>query len=89
MGGSLRIPKIQEFLKDFSNGKELNTSINPDETIAYEAAVQEAILPGDKSENVKDSLLLDATWYWHLPLGIEAAGGVMAVFTQHNTVIPT
>lgn len=87
MGGSLRIPKIQEFLEDFSNGKELNTSINPDETIAYEAAVQEAILSGDKS--VKDSLLLDATWYWCLPLGIEAAGGVMAVFTQHNTVIPT
>lgn len=86
MGSSLRIAKIQKFLKDFFNGKELNTSINPDETIAYEVAVQEIILSGDKSENVKDLLLLDAT---SLPLGIEAAGGVTTVFTQHNTVIPT
>ncbi|KAK7803723.1 hypothetical protein U0070_011891 [Myodes glareolus] len=62
--------------------KKLNTSINPDETIAYEVAVQEVILSGDKSENVKDLLLLDAT---SLPLGIEAAGGVMTVFTQRNT----
>lgn len=86
MGGSFRIPKIQEFLKDFFNGKELKTSINPDETIAYDAAIQEVILSGDKSENVKDLLLLDVT---PLPLGTEAAGGVMTVFTQHNTVIPT
>ncbi len=58
-GGSTRIPKIQKLLQDFFNGKELNKSINPDEAVAYGAAVQAAILMGDKSENVQDLLLLD------------------------------
>ncbi|MGH0155195.1 UNVERIFIED_CONTAM: hypothetical protein FKN15_055963 [Acipenser sinensis] len=59
VGGSTRIPKIQKLLQDFFNGKELNKSINPDEAVAYGAAVQAAILSGDKSENVQDLLLLD------------------------------
>ena len=59
VGGSTRIPKVQKLLQDFFNGKELNKSINPDEAVAYGAAVQAAILTGDKSEEVKDVLLLD------------------------------
>merc|ERR1711887_302210 len=61
VGGSTRIPKIQKLLQDFFNGKELNKSINPDEAVAYGAAVQAAILCGDKSETVQDLLLLDVT----------------------------
>jgi len=86
VGGSTRIPKIQKLLQDFVNGKELNKSINPDEAVAYGAAVQAAILTGDQSEAVKDLLLLDVA---PLSMGIETAGGVMTPLIKRNTTIPT
>ena len=86
VGGSTRIPKIQKLLQDFFNGKELNKSINPDEAVAYGAAVQAAILSGVKDESVQDVLLVDVA---PLSLGIETAGGVMTKLIERNTKIPT
>lgn len=85
VGGSTRIPKIQNMLKDYFNGKELNKSINPDEAVAYGAAVQGGILSGDASEATKDVLLLDVA---PLSLGIETAGGIMTPLIKRGTTIP-
>merc|ERR1712100_1006638 len=83
VGGSTRIPKIQEMIKDFFNGKEANRGINPDEAVAYGASVQAGILSG---EGGVDLLLLDVT---PLSLGIASSGGAMSPLITRNTVIPT
>lgn len=87
VGGSTRIPKIQKMVSDFFNGKEPNKSINPDEAVAYGAAVQAAILSGDtSSKSTNEILLLDVA---PLSTGIETAGGVMTPLIKRNTTIPT
>ena len=86
VGGSTRIPKIQALLQDYFEGKELNKSINPDEAVAYGAAVQAALLPECKNAAVPDLLLIDVT---PLSLGIEITAGRMIVIIERNSTLPT
>lgn len=86
VGGSTRIPKIQQLLQDYFNGKPLCRDINPDEAVAYGATVQSAILSGEKNEKLEQVLLLDVT---PLSVGLETSGGVMTPLIPRNTTIPT
>ena len=86
VGGSSRIPKVQSLLSNYFNGKELSKAINPDEAVAYGAAVQAAILSGHESQATSEILLLDVT---PLSLGIETAGGVMTKLIPRNTTVPS
>jgi heat shock protein 5 len=86
VGGSTRIPKVQELLKNYFNGKEPNRGVNPDEAVAYGAAVQAALLSGVKDSKTQGLILLDVT---PLSLGIETAGGVMTKLIGRNSVVPT
>lgn len=85
VGGSTRIPKIRQILTDFFHGKNLNSEINPDEAVAYGAAVQAAILNGDNPE-LSETLVIDVT---PLSLGIETVGGVMTKIIERNSAIPS
>lgn len=86
VGGSTRIPKIQKLLSDFFHGKELNKSINPDEAVAYGAAVQAAILTGVQDEKMDTMVIIDVA---PLTLGVETAGGILAPLIPRNQTIPT
>ena len=86
VGGSTRVPKVQQLLKEYFNGKELCQSVNPDEAVAYGAAVQGAVLGGVKDEKLESLIVLDVT---PLTLGIETSGNIMTPLIKRNTTIPT
>jgi heat shock 70kDa protein 1/2/6/8 len=86
VGGSTRIPKIQDLVATFFNGKTLNKSVNPDEAVAYGAAVQAAVITGHGNDRIKDLLLIDVA---SLSLGIATSGNIMTKLIERNTPIPT
>jgi L1 cell adhesion molecule like protein len=86
VGGSTRIPRVQQLLKEYFNGKELCQSVNPDEAVAYGAAVQAAVLGGVKDEKIESLIVLDVT---PLTLGIETSGNIMTPLIKRNSTIPT